>query len=159
MVVQVYQFIDYARIQLALIDFATTLQKTWPNSTLGVMKHGWSSPKGDWEGSWLCPELLEIKNFFREKIPSGAWDLVAWFNILEAGGTIADHTHWQAEYTCAYHVSGDGGLLVDLGSKSEMIPARPGRLAVFAGTVKHSVPQPCSGRRFSISINAHRRRP
>lgn len=157
--VQVYQFPGQAQIQHGLIDFAEGLRKTWPASKLGVMTLGWSSPKGDWEGSWLCPELLDVKNYFRDRLPSGDWELIAWFNILEPGGTIGLHNHYQAEFAIAYHVKGEGGLLVDYGDKSDMIPAVPGRMALFPGTLMHSVPQPVPSRRYSISINAHKRRP
>ncbi len=155
MTLKVYQFDDHQRIEQNLVDFIDQVREAFPFTKLRVMKYGWSSPKGDWEGSWLSPEVLEIKNFFVSKLPAGPWELFTWFNVLEPGGTIGSHDHIQADWAAAYHISGPGDLLMDLGPRVEMLPAYPGRLAVFPGTMEHSVPQPVAWKRYSLSINAH----
>lgn len=155
-IVEVYQFPDHARIERGLVRFCETLQKTFPQSVLGVMKYGWSSPKGDWEGSWGCQEFIEIKDFLRPRLPAGDWDLQAWFNILEPGGFIESHNHAQAEQVAVYHISGPGDLIMERDGNVDLLAAIPGRIAIFPGTLNHSVPQ-TTGRRLSLSINAHRK--
>ena len=159
MTVQVYQFADHERVSQALIDFSEVLVKRYPATALGVMKHGWSSPKFDTKIEWTCPELLELVDFFVEKLGEGFWDLRPWFNILQAGGSIGHHNHSGADFAAVYHIEGDGDLVLDHGDKMDLLAPIPGRMAVFPGTLFHSVPHVPSPRRISLAINAHKKGP
>lgn len=149
--INVYQFSDHARIQQGLVAFAEMLQAKEPTSRLDVTTKGWNSRKGGWAA---CLELLDIKNFFRDKLPSANWQLVAWFNILEPGGAIARHNHWQADFACAYHIKGPGPLFCESDHEIHELAPAEGRLAVFSGNMNHSV-WGVSSTRYSLSINAH----
>jgi len=153
---QVYQVLNHADLEPGLLQFCETLEKIFRFSALGVMKHGWSSPKGDWTGDWHCPEVEEIKDFFWSKLPTGDWNLQLWFNVLSPGGSIKSHNHAQAELVAVYHISGPGDLLVEREGKGDLLAAIPGRMAVFPGILKHSVPL-STERRVSLAINAHRK--
>ncbi len=154
--VQVYQFDEAQRIKDGLLLFTKTLRKAFPHSALGVMRNGWSSPKGEWEGSWLCSEALEVKNFFRSKLSSSAqYEIFTWFNILENGGSIGSHDHYLAEWVGVYHIEGPGDLVCDTNQGVEWVPAIEGRLAIFKGDVKHAVPGPVRQPRISLTMNAH----
>ena len=154
--VLLYQFPGSDRIEDDLVEFAETLRAASPFSALEVMTRGWSSMKSDWSTGWISPGMLELRGLFRDLLPAGEWRLPAWFNILDPGGTIRSHDHIQAEFAMAYHVRGPGGLVLDYGDRSDFLPATPGRVVIFPGTLKHSVPGPVSSTRYSISINAHR---
>lgn len=159
MTVQVYQFSDHDRIRQPLIDFSEVLMKRYPSSALGVMKYGWSSPKFDMKIEWTCPELLEIVDFFAEKLGEGFWTLMPWFNVLRAGGWIAHHNHGDADFAAVYHIEGAGDLVLDHGDKMDLLAPVPGRLAVFPGTLFHSVPHVPTLRRISLAINAYKKAP
>ncbi len=155
---QTYQFPDHARIQKGLIDFSQVLVKRYPQSALGVMKHGWSSPKLNTEIEW-SPEIVEIADFFVEKLGDGFWHLTPWFNVLDAGGSIGNHNHSGAEFAAVYHIEGGGDLVLDHGDKTERLAPVPGRMAVFPGKLYHSVSYVPPPRRISLAINAYKKAP
>lgn len=165
--VQVYQFDDHERIKQGLIDFSELQMKRYPGSALGVMKDGWSSPKfdiregaiADFQFSWTCSEVIEIVDFFVEKLGEGFWELKLWFNVLQAGGSIVYHNHSLADFAAVYHIEGGGDLLLDYGDKIDLLEPVPGRMAVFPGTLFHSVPHNPTPRRISLAINAHKKAP
>lgn len=159
MTVEVYQFADHERISQGLIDFSEVLVKRYPSSNLGVMKHGWSSPKFDPTIEWTCPELIEIVDFLVEKLGEGFWHLMPWFNVLWAGGSIGHHNHSSADFAAVYHIKGGGRLVLDHGDKIEFLAPVPGRMAVFPGTLFHSVPYVPSPTRISLALNAYKKGP
>lgn len=149
---QVYQFAEHDRIASGLISLCLRLQKENPASALGVMKDGWSSPKGVID----CEELFEVLGFFRSKLAKENFRLVPWFNILSRGGSIGRHNHWQSDFVAVYHVEGEGDLFVEQGGRVHLLAGVPGRMAVFPAYLYHSVPDCITSRRISVSINANK---
>lgn len=151
---RVKQFTHHSSVERELIDSVEKLRKTSPHTVLGVMTLGWTTPKVNYA---QCPfkPLEGIKDLFLSELPPAQYDLFYWFNILDPGGTIGNHNHYQADFAMAYHIKGGSGLLIDLGTKCEILPPTPGRMAIFPAAVYHAVPQPAIEKRYSLSFNAH----
>jgi hypothetical protein len=153
--VKIYQNPGHAGIEKGLIDFTDCLRKKFPTGRLKAMNaHAWTSPKHSYEGDCFSPDLRQVKDLFVSMLPPAQYTLFAWFNILYPGGVINPHDHHNAISSCAYHIRGGSGLLLDFGDHSELLPPTSGRLVVFPPTMMHSVPQPATANRYTLSINA-----
>ncbi len=154
---RVRQFPQYSAVERRLINSAEALRKISPGTHLKVMTRGWCTTKLNYA---QCPsaDLEGIKDLFLSEIPAAHYDLFFWFNILDPGGTIGNHNHHLADFSMAYHIKGGSALLIDLGTRSEILPPAPGRMAIFPATVYHAVPQPAIEKRYSLSFNAHLRK-
>jgi len=160
---RVFQYPKPDSLKADLLKMIEDLRTAFPWSRLAVQTNGWSSPKGDWLGDWHCPALETIKGFILEKLPDKKYEMHAWFNILEPGGTVKLHNHFKADIATVYHISGPGDLilsgLVDGHGgtyRTVLLPPLEGRIAIFSGMTNHAVPGPVTERRLSLAINFHR---
>ena len=163
--IRVKQFEDHGRVEPGLIRFYDKLIESDPMTKEGTNKWGFSSggkivQQYDINNEWRCPELDEIKAFFKTWLPDPDFELFAWFTVLTSGGLMGvhDHTAWGGEYTGIYHVTGDGDLvIVEAPHQSkQIIGFRPGQLIVIPSTCLHEIPECLSTKRMSISIDARR---
>jgi len=148
-----FQLPEALVLKPGLIKMIEEVRKAFPWCRLAVQTNGWNSPKGDWQGDWLCPAFEIVKMNIEDLLPRGKpYRYEAWFNVLDPGGIVNVHNHHLAQLSAVYHIEGSGDLLL---SGVDVIPAREGRIVIFDGMQNHSVPGPITERRLSIAFNFH----
>lgn len=155
--IRTYDFPSSELLRNQLAVFIIGLAARFPDCSRKIMIDGWRSPIGDWlSGSALCPGLADLQAFVKERLPpSFDWDFLTWFEIVEPGGTILPHRHFEHQYVAHYTVEGTGDMVVSIGTKVERVAIESGRIVIVPGLALNSVPDPIEGIRISAVLNAN----
>lgn len=142
--IEVYHYAEQERVNRRLISYC---------SRAVLNEQRWALlPYSGESGEHEVPELSEVMDFFASKLPRPVLVSFSWLNVAWRGGGFANHRH-ESDFVGAYHVMGDGDLILDLGARAHRVPARPGQLVIFPGRLFHAIPRVLSERRISIGID------
>ncbi len=120
------------------------------------MQNGWRSPIGDWaHPTYGCAELNTLKTYIAELWKPLEWDFFTWFEIIEEGGTMKPHSHFEHQRVVHYLIAGSGQMLFEQGNKGASINLLPGEIVTVQGITKNSIPDPVSERRIAVVLNAN----
>ncbi len=83
------------------------------------------------------------------------YDFFTWFEVVDKGGTVAAHNHFEHQRVAHYHVAGGGEIVFEKGKAGAWVELLPGEVVIVDGLTKNSIPNPVAEKRIAVVINGN----